>query len=182
MKKITMLFAAVIIMAGFSINVMAQTSATVSATAAGAKLVVPMTLTQISPLHFGTINVLTGAGGTVTLPSNSTEREFVNGVAASTVAPLATNARYTVAGTRSTTYALTLPSTITVTRTGAGTMTVSTLLARFTNSGGADAVVSTLDADGVDAFTVGGTLTVPVTANAPSGVYSGTFAVTVDYN
>lgn len=183
MKKFIMLFAAMLIMAGFSMKVMAQTSATVTGTAAGAKLVIPMTLTQTSPLHFGTINVLTGLGGTVKLPSNSTIREFSSGVAASTVAPAATNAAYTVAGTKSTTYGLTLPSTITVTATGgSATMTVSLLTARFANSASADAIVSTLDGNGADNFTVGGTLTVPVAASAPGGVYAGVFNVTVDYN
>jgi hypothetical protein len=180
MRKFLMLFAAIMIVAGVTNRVWGQTSATVSATAAGAKLVIPMTLTQTSPLHFGTINVLTGVGGTVTLPSYSTTREFGTGVAASAVAPTATNAAYTVAGTKSTTYGLTLPSTITVTAVGGSTtMTIGTLKARF-NGAVADAITSTLDADGADNFTVGGILTVP--AAAPGGNYAGTFAVTVDYN
>ena len=184
MKKITMLFAAVIIMAGFSINVMAQTgtSSTVAATAAGAKLVIPMTLTQTSPLHFGTINIMALAGGTVVLPSNSTTRTFpLGGVSASAVAPLATNAAYTVAGTMNTTYALTLPATITVTETvgNSVTMTISDLTARF-NGAGSDAITSTLSGSGTGSFTVGGTLTVPATATG--GIYAGSFPVTVDYN
>ena len=118
MKKTgLMLFAVIVMMAGVTTSLMAQTSATVTGTAAGAKLIVPMTLTQTSPLHFGTINLLTGAGGTVVLPSNSTTRTFTGGVVASTVAPVATNAAYNVTGTKNVTYALTLPATITVTET-----------------------------------------------------------------
>jgi len=180
MKKI-ILFVAVIMMAGFSITAMAQTSAKVDATPAGAKLIVPMTLTETSPLHFGTINILTGTGGTVQLPSNSTTRVFSAGVAESTVAPLATNAAYDVKGTMNVTYALTLPAKITVTETKGATavMEISALKARF-NGAGADSTTSTLSATGTDNFTVGGTLT--VTAAQIGGIYAGTFIVSVDYN
>ncbi|NVO03310.1 MAG: DUF4402 domain-containing protein [Bacteroidetes bacterium] len=168
-------------MAIFTTNTMAQTSATVTGTTAGAKLIVPMTLTQTSPLHFGVINLLAGAGGTVILPSNSTTRTFTGGVALSAVAPLATNAAYNVTGTMNVTYALTLPTTITVTETtlGLATMTISSILARF-NGAAADAVTSTLSATGTDSFTVGGTLT--IAAAQVAGIYAGTFNVTVDYN
>jgi len=181
MKKSIILFAAIAMIAGFSTKANAQTSATITGTTAGAKLIVPMAIFQDAPLHFGTINVLTGTAGTVVLPSNSTTRSFTGGVAASSVAPLATNAAYHVTGTKNTTYALTLPSTITVTETigGTETMTISSLTARF-NGAGADAVTSTLSSTGTDNFTIGGTLT--VAEDQEGGVYAGTFNVTVDYN
>jgi len=181
MKKTINIFCAVLLMAGFATTGMAQTSATVSATAAGSKLIVPMTLTQTSPLHFGTINVLAGTGGTVQLPSNSTTRVISSGLAASTISPVATNAAYSVTGTMNATYALTLPATIVVTETVGSTavMTINALTARF-NGAAADALVSTLSATGTDDFTVGGTLT--VTEAQISGIYAGTFPVTVDYN
>jgi hypothetical protein len=85
-----------------------------------------------------------------------------------------------VAGQASTTYALTLPATITVTKAVTlETMTIGTLLARF-NGAGADAVTSTLDGAGTDSFTVGGTLS--VSAGQVAGTYAGTFDVTVAYN
>jgi hypothetical protein len=181
MKKSLFTFATILLLAGFTTNTFAQTSATVTGTSAGAKLIKPLTLTQTSPLHFGTINVLTGAGGTVKLPSNSTTRVFSAGVSESTVAPNATNAAYNVTGTKNVTYALGLPESITVTETitGSATMTIDSLTARF-NGAGTDAVTSTLSATGTDSFTVGGTLTI-----APSqegGIYAGTFNVTIDYN
>ena len=182
MKKSFVIIAAIIMMVGFTSRVMAQTSSTVTGTAAGAKLIVPMMLSEVSPLHFGTINVLVGAGGTCILPSNSTTRSFTGGVAASAVAPLATNAAYTVTGTMNATYALTLPATITVTETvgAAATMTIGALKARFVGNPGADAVVSTLSGTGTDSFTVGGTLT--ILAAQVAGIYAGTFDVSVDYN
>ena len=181
MKKKLLSLAAILSIGFFTSNLEAQTSATVAATTAGAKLIQPMTLTQASPLHFGTINVLTGAGGTVELPSNNLTRVFSAGVASGVVAPLPTNAAYGVTGTKNVTYALVLPSTITVTESieSTETMTISNLKARF-NGAGADAITSTLSATGTDSFKVGGTLTV---ANAQmAGIYAGTFEVSVDYN
>ncbi len=180
MKKLVIIFAAIVMMAGVTSKVNAQTSATVTGTTAGAVLIVPMTLTQTSPLHFGTINVLAGLGGTVIL-STSNVRTFSAGVAASAVAPLSTNAAYNVTGTYNETYALTLPATITITETvgATATMTISSLTARF-NGAAVDAVTSTLSATGTDSFTVGGTLT--VAPGQLGGIYAGSFDVTVDYN
>jgi hypothetical protein len=183
MKKKLLSLAAILAIGFFTSNVEAQTSSKVAATAAGAKLIQPMTLTEISPLHFGTINVLTGVGGTVLLPSNSLTRIFSAGVADGVVAPLPTNAAYDVKGTKNVAYALVLPLTVDVTETGSSAkMTISLLTAKFTNAGtsGSDAITSTLDGAGADSFKVGGTLTV-----APSqtpGIYAGNFEVSVDYN
>ena len=180
MKKI-ILFAAVVMMAGFSTTAMAQTSATVAATAVGAKLIVPMTLTQTAPLHFGSITLLDATGGTVVLPSNSATRSFTGKVSASTITPVATNAAYNVTGSNSATYALNLPATILVTDpVSTKAMTISALTARFANTVGVDAVTSTLSAGGIDNFTVGGTLTVGI--SQAGGIYAATFPVTVDYN
>jgi hypothetical protein len=183
MKKTLIIFA-FFLMAGISGNLMAQTSATVTGTTAGAVLIKAMTLTETAPLHFGSIVLTTTAGGTVVLPSNSTTRSFTGGCATSAATPVATNAAYNVTGTINETYALTLPATTTVTHTtvgtGVNTMDITLMKARFTNTPGSDAVVSTLDASGNDSFTVGGTLTVQ--ANQLGGIYAGTFNVTVDYN
>lgn len=183
MKTNLLSLSAILALGFFTSNVEAQTLSTVTGTTAGAKLIQPLTLSQVTTLHFGTINVLTGAGGTVLLPSNdAAARVPSTGVALSTVAPVATNAAYTVAGTKKTKYALTLPSTITV--TGAElpiqNMTISNLTARFANVAGIDATQSTLDVKGEDSFTVGGTLTVG--SQQTPGVYAGSFNVSVDYN
>lgn len=183
MKK-TILFAAIVLMAGFSTTAMAQTSATVTATAAGAKLIVPMTLTQTSPLHFGTITLPDGTGGTVLL-STANARTFTGaGVIASAVAPLQTNAAYNVTGTQNVTYALTLPTAITVTETvgSTATMIINALTVKFGTNAEKTAVAATsvLSAEGTDNFIVGGTLT--VASAQVAGIYAGTFPVTVDYN
>jgi hypothetical protein len=181
MKANLLSLAAILSIGFFTTNLEAQTSATVTGTTAGAKLIKPMTLKQTSVLHFGTINVLDGLTGTVLLPSDdAAAREAKGGVALSTVAPVATNAAYDVTGTKNTTYALFLPETITVTETqSTETMTIGLLKARFSGAG-VDATTSKLSQSGTDSFTVGGTLTV-ADAQTP-GDYAGTFNVTVDYN
>jgi len=184
MKK-TILFVAIVLMAGFSTTAMAQTSATVAeATEAGAKLIVPMTITETSPLHFGTITLPDLTGGTVVL-STANVRTFTGaGTVASTVAPLQTNAAYNVTGTQNVTYALTLDPSITVTETvgSTATMTISALTVKFGTTAEKTAVAATsvLSATGTDNFILGGTLTVK--ASQVAGIYAGTFPVTVDYN
>ena len=180
-----MTFAAIVMMAGFSTTVMAQTSATVGATPAGAVLIVPMTITQTAPLHFGSITLLaTTAAGTVTLASSTNARTFsagVSGDGGNSIA--ATNAAYDVTGTYNETYALALPSAaITLTEVGgtnAATMTVTAFTSRF-NAGASDAITSTLSETGTDDFTLGATLNLAI--GQTGGVYGGTFPVSVDYN
>jgi hypothetical protein len=178
MKKLSMLIVAIILVAGMTTTVMAQTGATAT-TDAGAVIITPIALAQVTPLHFGVMSVKTGDPGTCVL-STVGVRTATGGVNLSAQAPAATNAAYTVAGQISTTYALTLPLTITVTRvSGSETMLIGTLVARF-NLTGPDKVTSTLNPSGADSFTVGGTLS--VAAAQVAGVYAGTFAVTVAYN
>jgi len=183
MKKLIILCAAFVLMAGFTTKVTAQTSATVTGTTAGAVLLTAMGLTQTAPLHFGSMVLTSALGGTCLLPSNSTTRQFTGGVATSAATPIATNAAYDVTGTINETYALTLPSTTTVTHTtlssGEYQMDITLMKARF-DGAGADAIVSTLSSSGTDSFTVGGTLN--INADQLGGIYAGTFNVTVEYN
>ncbi len=167
----------------FSASLMAQTSSATENTAAGAVLITAMGISETAPMHFGSNLLVDATGGTVVLPSNSTTRSYGSaGVVASSATPVATNAAYSVTGTGLETYAITLPTTTTVTTDGGGankTMDITSMLA-YVASESANAVTGTLDASGDDSFTLGGTLTVQ--ANQVGGVYAGTFDVTVDYN
>lgn len=169
-------------MAALANSSLAQTSATRS-TNAGAALVYAMTLTETTPLHFGSSTLTNSAGGTVILPSNSASLSYTGGVAVSSAAPGATNAGYIVTGTALETYALTLPASATITHTsvstGVHTMEITHLKARF-NGASADAVTSALSPEGTGSFTLGGTL--HVGTNQVAGVYTGTFSVTIEYN
>ena len=182
-----MIFAAIVMMAGFTTTVVAQTSAS-ETTNAGAQLIVPMTLSQTSPLHFGNITLVDASGGTVILSTANGRTITGAGVSLTTGAalPTSTNATYDVTGTYNETYALTLPETITVTETlataGVNTMDITALTVLF--NGGAEetgvGATSTLSASGADDFIVGGTLTVAL--DQIGGIYAGTFPVSVDYN
>lgn len=177
MKKLLVIFAAIVLMVNFSGKVMGQATEN---TAAAAKLITPISITENASLHFGTMSVLAGTGGTCILSTQGV-RSKTDGVSLSSQTPAATNAAYTVAGQANATYAITLPSTITVTESvgGVQTMTISSLLAR-TASAGSNGLTGTLDGSGNDTFTVGGTLTVP--AGKLAGLYEGAFDVTVAYN
>ncbi|NVN93913.1 MAG: DUF4402 domain-containing protein [Bacteroidetes bacterium] len=174
MKK-TIIIIVAIIMAGFSANVMAQATKN---TTAGAKIVAPISITETSPLNFGTMAVLASTAGTCVLSTQGV-RTATGGVNLSAQTPIAANAAYNVGGAISTTYAITLPSTITVTDGAAHNMTIDNILAR-TASAGANGLTGTLSVTGTDSFTIGGTLN--VTAAQVAAVYAGTFNVTVAYN
>lgn len=64
MKKLIISFAAVVMMAGFSTKVNAQATEN---TAAAAKIVTPIAITETSSLHFGTLAILAGTPGTCVL-------------------------------------------------------------------------------------------------------------------
>jgi hypothetical protein len=174
MKKVLILFAVVVMITGYSTKVMAQATEN---TAAAAKIVTPLSITETSSLHFGTMAILAGSPGTCVL-STMGIRTQTGGVNLSVQAPTASNAAYNVSGAINTTYGITLPSTITVT-SGASNMTINALLAR-TASAGVNGLTGTLSASGTDNFTIGGTLN--VAAGQVTGIYTGTFDVTVAYN
>jgi hypothetical protein len=175
MKKSLIIIVSIFLIVSFSSEVMAQATEN---TAAGAKIITPITISETSALHFGVMAVLTGTAGTCVLSTQGV-RSATGGVNLSAQTPAATNAAYTVGGQASTTYSLTLPSSITVSDGSSHTMTINTLLARFSGAG-SDATTSTLSVSGVDGFTVGGTLNVAAAQTA--GTYTGTFDVTVAYN
>jgi hypothetical protein len=145
MKKTLLIFLAIVMMAGFTTTVMAQTSATVTATPAGAQLIIPMTLTQVTSLQFGNITKLSAAVGTVTLTTAgvrnvSGSASLSSNAAATTIS----NATYNVTGNYSHTYALTLPTAITVTEAGAvATMSISALTVKFTGGSEISGVAAT---------------------------------------
>ena len=184
MRKTLLIFAIVLMTTGFSSTLKAQGTDASTTTDAGTVLIVPMTITETSALHFGNIILPDATGGTVVL-STANGRSFTGtGVEASSIGPTSTNAAYDVTGTYNQTYALTLPTTITLTETvgSTATMDISALTVLF--SGGSEqtavAATSTLSASGTDSFVVGGTLTVG--ASQLAGIYAGTFPVSVDYN
>lgn len=168
MKKSIMLFAAVVLMAGITTNLMAQTS-TASASA-GAKIVVATTITKVTDLHFGTMSVPSTAATVVVPPSGA--RTSTGTITLLPGTPTYTAASYTTAGVGSGTYQILLPSSVLIV-SGGDNMTID----NFTCS--TSLTTATLTA-GAGAFTIGATLNL---LNAqPAGVYAGTFDVTVTTN
>jgi len=122
-------------------------------------------------LAFGSF--VAGSGGTVTLAANPPARISSGGVV---LLPSGSwsGASFSVTGDPAATYAITLPGNGTVALTsGANTMAVNS----FTSS---PASTGQLGAGGSQTLSVGATLSVG--NNQASGTYSGSFAVTVEYN
>jgi hypothetical protein len=164
------LLALLIFISGFSIKSYSQATATATATAT---VVTPITISKTADMSFGNIAVQAATGGTVVLAPAGT-RTSTSGVTLPATTGTVTAAAFRVDGTGSYTYAITLPSTATLTRaSGSETMTASSFTS---NPSGTGALSS-----GTQNISVGATLT--VAAGQVPGVYtSGNFSVTVNYN
>jgi hypothetical protein len=179
MKKSLIIFAAIVMMAGFTSRVMAQV--TLTGNTAGATLVKVLTITNTTPLNFGVIGITSGTAGTVAMntagvrtPTNAT---IINTGTQKTVA------KFDLTGTTDAVYTIGLPTTIDIT-TGIGTgnyaTTIGTLVVNVDAAGEATAVGATGTlALGASSFLMSGTLAIK--AAQELGVYAGTYNVTVDY-
>jgi len=171
MKSIFKSFILVLAFAGFASALKAQSvsaTATVSAT-----IVTPISITKVTDMNFGNVAVA-GSAGTVVL-SPASGRTVTGGCSLSTANPgTVTAASFTVAGTGTYTYAITLPSTAISIANGANTMSVDTYVSNPSGTGALTAGTQTLN--------VGGTL--HVSATQATGVYtlSNGLSVTVSYN
>lgn len=148
----------------------AQAAASATATAT-AEVLSSLTLTVDagSQLDFGQIAANTG--GTVTVNADSTVATTGALISTGTRTPVS----LTVTGSKGATIAVTLPAAaVNLTRAG-GTETMA--LSNFNSS--PNGTVQLDSATGKANFSVGGKLTVG--ANQTPGVYSGTFAVSVEY-
>lgn len=155
----------------FSLRVTDTTNGRTSTTAFAvrAKVDPVITLMRLTDLRFGDIFTSALAGTVVLTPAGA--RSATGGAGLGALSPVGP-ATFTVAGAASTTYAITLPASITLTAPG-GTLTISPLTSTPSLTG-------LLSATGQQTLAVGGTLN--VAANQPDGDYSGTFNVIVAYN
>ena len=186
MKKILMLFAAIMIVVGITNRGYAQL--TVNNNTAGAELVKAITLTNTTPLHFGVI-AIPATASTVKLTTGGA-RSILTGTATKVLTGTASNpALFTVTGTAEDNYTLTLPTSINVITDGGGgeglikEMIIDNILVNVNATG--EATYSgpintpTLNSSGNSTFLVGGTLNIK--ALQTLGVYAGNYSVTVDY-
>jgi hypothetical protein len=166
MKKIYLL---ALVVLGFSADSFAQTSATATATAT---IITPIGIANNADLSFGNIAVNpTAAGGSVTLPASiNPARTVTGGVTLPTISGTVQAAKFTVTGSGSTAYSISIPaiSLSNGTNSMALVPNCSTSLTTGALSGG------------TETFYVGGVLTVGATQAV--GAYTGTVTVTVNYN
>lgn len=172
MKKSTgkKMIAMAILMTGFISASFAQSTATATATAT---IVTPISISKNTDMSFGNLAVQTATGGTVVLAPAGT-RTSTSGVTLPATTGTVTAASFTVNGNGSYTYAITLPTTVTLTHSGG----VQTMAATsFTSNPSGTGALSS----GTQDIAIGATLT--VAAAQLAGVYtSGNFNVTVNYN
>ena len=166
MRKVAKIITGGAALAALATGAHAQNSA--SATAQSAVTIVQgIGITNTKPLAFGTI-VGGGAAGTVTLSSGGVFSQTGN------VTQLGTGqsaAAFTVAGDPSRAFSLTIPASFTL--AGSSASLVVTTLPSGTGT-------QNLSASGTYALTVGGSF--PLAAAQATGAYTGSFAVTVQYN
>lgn len=176
MKNLFKSFAAVCLLA-MSVNAQAQVSATATATAT-ATILNPITITKTTDLNFGIISPGATAGTVLLTPAPVAVRVGAGGVTLPVATPgTVTAAHFNITGTTLSTYAITLPSSVTLTRTsGSETMTASSFTS--TPSGTGILIGAGL---GLDNVYVGATLAVAA-AQVPGVYVSGNFNVTVNYN
>ena len=170
MKAMNLLKLAAVLMAGTGLAALSTSQAWAASDTsnADAEVVTPISISNTGGMDFGRISN-TGVAGTVVLDTGgartATNVDLLTGGAEQA-------ASFDVSGDASANYSITLPASTTIT-SGGDTMTVDT----FTHDAGGGPA---LDGTGSDAFSVGATLNVG--GAQASGTYSGTFAVTVNYN
>lgn len=170
MKMKFKLFAIALLFSGVATETYAQSTASAIATA---NVVTPISIAKNTDMAFGNLAVQAATGGTVVLAPAGT-RSRTSGVTLPATTGTVSAASFTVTGNGSYTYAITLPTTVTLTHSGA----VQTMVASsFTSTPSGTGTLSS----GTQNITVGATLT--VAAGQLAGVYtSGNFDVTVNYN
>lgn len=146
--------------------------------AVGVKIQQSIAIAEIRPMHFGTMTVKASQGGTCVV-STAGVRSRTGGVTLSNLMPQMSLATYLVTGEPGRSYAITLPSTITVVY-NSHSMVINNLLAKPASGVQSHTATGTLSVSGSEQFTIGATLN--VAAGQEEGLYTGTFNITVAYN
>jgi len=150
----------------------AQATATA---AASATIITPITIAKTVDMNFGNVAVSATLAGTAVLaPAGIRTTGGAGGVTLPATVGTVTAATFTVSGQASYTYAVTLPSTATITSSG-HTMTVNA----FTSSPSATGLLSS---GGSQTLTVGATLNVAAGQSAGTYTNASGVPVTVNYN
>lgn len=135
---------------------------------ASATIATPIAISQTAALDFGSVSA-SAAAGTAVLSTTGT-LSVTGGVGALGGVPSA--AAFNVSGQAGAAYAITLPTSASL-ASGANSMTIT----GFSHNAG---LTPALTAGSASNFNVGATLN--IAAGQIAGAYSGTYAVTVNYN
>jgi hypothetical protein len=160
-----------------SISLTLNAHATAQAGASASVTVIKaLTIMKATDLSFGKIATGSlGAGGTVTISAGASGDRSQSGPLFLAAGDVGSSAQFTVNGEPNANISVSIPSEITLTKSGGGgSMTVSSVQSSATGG------IATLTGLGEYSFFVGGTLT--VANNQTDGSYTGTFVVGVDYN
>ncbi len=174
MKNITkaIIAAAVVVLGSTNIS-FAQASATASC---AATIITPISISKTVDMNFGNIAVSAATSGTVVLSTSSSRTTGgAGGVTLPSTNGTVTSAEFTVSGEASYTYAITLPSTATLSDGSSHTMTVGS----FTSNPSA---TGTLSSGGTQTLKLGATLSVSAAQAAGTYTNSTGVPVTVNYN
>ena len=172
MKNFSKVLATAAIAIAFSNSSFAQSTATASASAT---IITPITIVKNVNMDFGNVAVSASLAGTVVLaPAGTRSTGGAGGVTLPSTTGTVAGADFTVSGQASYTYAITLPSSATIS-SGSNTMNVNA----FTSS---PATTGTLSSGGTQDLKVGATLNVSAAQAAGTYTNSSAVPVTVNYN
>jgi hypothetical protein len=172
MKNIVKVLATAASVIAFSSASFAQATATASASAT---IITPITIVKNVDMNFGNVAVSASLAGTVVLaPAGTRTTGGAGGVTLPSTTGTVAGADFTVSGQASYTYAITLPTNVTLS-SGSNSMVIN----NFTS---VPSATGTLSTSGSQDLKVGATLN--VNAAQASGVYTNATAVpvTVNYN
>ena len=173
MKNISKVIVIAATAIAFTTSSFAQATATA---AAAATIITPITIVKNVDMNFGNVAVSASLAGTVVLaPAGTRSTGGAGGVTLPSTTGTVAGADFTVSGQASYTYAITLPTTATLTDGGSHTMTVNAFTSIPLTTG-------TLSTGGTQDLKVGATLV--VTAAQAAGTYTNASGVpvTVNYN
>jgi Mat/Ecp fimbriae major subunit len=156
-----------------AVSVLLVSAGTANAASGGAtvQIVNAIALSNTVGLNFG--QVIGGSGASVVTVTPGGVRTLTSGTAI-LAGGTVTAASFAVTGGIGAAYTVTLPATVDLT-SDANTLTITSVTSSPTGAAGL------LDSSGNQTLLVGGVLAIPA-GPAASGIYSGTFDVTVAYN
>ena len=171
MKNLRNTFALAAILLGFAFSANAQTGVSASA-ATSATIITPIAISKSADMSFGNIAINNNAGTVVLAPAGT--RSATGGVTLPSTTGSISAASFSVTGAAGYTFAITLPTSVTLSDGGAGSMLVNNFTSTPSTSG-------TLTA-GSATVLVGATLNLEASQAAGSYTNASDLVVMVNYN